>query len=638
MREQQQQRYRELYEHTSDGVFLLDVMEDGRFRIMGFNPAEVRLIGLSNDEVYGKYVDELFPPEVSSALIANYARCAQRAAPISYEEVLDVPAGRRSFNTTLVPVLDAGGRVHRIIGVAHDVTKERAAVEALRVSEERFRQLAENIREVFWMRDVESNELLYISPGYELVWGLPPDTIMANPMAWRAAIHPDDRARVEALDPRTRLEPTDSTYRIVRADSSERWVRARTFPVRRADGETYRVVGVADDITELVRAEERLRQAQKLEAVGQLAGGVAHDFNNLLMVVLSYSDLLMHTLAPDDPRYADLSEIRRAAESAADLTRQLLAFSRKQVIQPKLIDLAQTFLPMAKMLQRLIGEGVELVLNTAPSTGTIRADASQVEQIIVNLAVNARDAMMPDGGKLVLETSNVDIRATDELGIPAGPYVLLTAKDTGAGMDGPTQARIFEPFFTTKEVGRGTGLGLATVFGIVEQSGGTIRVESAPGKGSTFSIYFPRVADVLPAGASEASASTAGGKAAGNETILLVEDDHQVREATRAILRRLGYGVLDAQNAGEALLSCEQHQGPIHLLLTDVVMPRMSGRQLAERLAPLRPEMKVLYMSGYPDASFGDGNVIDEGTAFIAKPVSPEALGAKVREVIDARR
>ena len=633
MRGEQEQRYRELYEYTSDGVFLLDVVEGGRFRIMGFNPAEARLIGISNDEVYGKYIDELFPPEVSAAVLANYRRCVERAAPISYEEVLDVPAGRMSFFTTLVPVLDAGGRVHRIIGVARDVTNERAAVEALRASEERFRQLAENIREVFWLLDTASNALLYVSPGYELVWGLSRESVLADPKSWRAVVHREDRARIEAADALSRREPTDTTYRIVRPDGSERWIRSRTFPVCGGDGQAYRVVGVADDITELVRAEERLRQAQKLEAVGQLAGGVAHDFNNLLSVVLSYSELVMNTLAPEDPRHADVSEIRRAAERAADLTRQLLTFSRKQVIQPKLMDLAHTVLPMAKMLQRLIGEGVELVLNAAASTGIIRADAGQLEQIVVNLAVNARDAMRPDGGKLVLETTNVELGANDATGLPAGPYVLLTAKDTGAGMDGPTQARIFEPFFTTKEVGKGTGLGLATVFGIVEQSGGAIRVESAPGKGSTFSIYFPRVCESLSAPAvSDASVSVSGG----TETILLVEDDQQVRDVTRAILRRFGYVVLDAQNAGEALLSCEQHQGPIHLLLTDVVMPRMSGRQLAERLAPLRPEMKVLFMSGYPDASFREGNVIEAGTSFIAKPLTPETLGAKVRAVIDA--
>jgi len=625
-------RHRELYEHTSDGVFLLDVTGDGRFRIAGFNPAEERLVGLSSAEVSGRFIDELLPVEVARPLLANYRRCVERTATIHYEEVLDLPAGRRWCVTTLVPVLDAAGRVHRIIGVARDVTEERTALEALRASEARFRQLAETIREVFWIVDAATRSLLYVSPAYEAIWGRPCESLRGAPASSATAIHPEDRDRVAALSAKYPGEPTDVTYRILRPDGSERWIRDRSFPVRHDDGPATRIVGIAEDVTDFVRTEEQLRQAQKLEAVGQLAGAVAHDFNNLLSVVLSYADTLFESMATDDPRRDDAAEIRRAGERAADLTRQLLDFSRQQVVQPRLMSFGHTVLSMEKMLRRLISLNVELVLDLAPSTGSVWADPGQIEQVIVNLAVNARDAM-PEGGRLVLATFNVTVGAADPSGVAPGAYVLLTARDTGVGMDTATRTRIFEPFFTTKGPGKGTGLGLSTVFGIVQQNGGAIRVDSAPGEGATFRLYFPRACDssaTLPA-SPEAEVTSVG-----TETVLVAEDDEQVRSLALSILRRLGYTVLHAQNAGEALLVCEQHDGPIHLLLTDVVMPRMSGRQLAERLAPVRPEMKVLYMSGYPDDSVVRRDVLETRIAFLHKPITPATLGAKVRQVIDS--
>lgn len=395
------------------------------------------------------------------------------------------------------------------------------------------------------------------------------------------------------------------------------------------------VQGIARDVTERKQLEEQLRQSQKLEAVGQLAGGVAHDFNNLLTVINGYSDLLLRKLGKEDAMRLNVEEIKKAGERAAALTRQLLAFSRKQVLQPKVLKLNAVVADVEKMLRRLIGEDIDLLTVLEPSLGQIKADPGQIEQVILNLVVNARDAM-PQGGKLTIETSNVDLtteyerRRTD---IKPGKYVMLAVSDSGTGMDAETQARIFEPFFTTKEKGKGTGLGCSTVYGIVKQSEGNIWVYSEIGKGTTFKVYLPRIdGEVQVDGAHESPFELRRGR----EIVLLTEDETPVRRLTRMILEMNGYEVLEATNGNEALAIYKKHRGRFDLIVTDVVMPNMSGPELARTLEALSPGIKVLYLSGYTDDAIVRHGLLDQKMAFLQKPFTPDALLRKVREVLDA--
>ena len=388
---------------------------------------------------------------------------------------------------------------------------------------------------------------------------------------------------------------------------------------------------------ELAQTQGQLEQAQKMDAIGRLAGGVAHDFNNLLTVILGRTDILLTQIKAEDPLRRGIALIQRTAGRAAELTKQLLAFSRKQVLEAVVLDLGVVTTDMKEMLARLIGEDIALVTNLAATLGHVKADRGQIEQVVMNLAINARDAM-PQGGQLVVETANADL--DDEyvrrnVGSRPGPHVMLAVSDSGVGIPRELQRHIFEPFFTTKEQGKGTGLGLATVYGIVKQSGGYIEVDSEPGRGTTFRIYLPRVDSASPAAERSPRAAAPTG---GTETILLVEDEDGVRELARDILRSSGYTVLEGRNGAEGLLLGERHQGALDLLLTDVVMPRMSGRELAERMVSLRPELSVLYMSGYTDDAVIRHGVLGSDTAFLQKPFTPAALVQRVRETLDQAR
>lgn len=421
------------------------------------------------------------------------------------------------------------------------------------------------------------------------------------------------------------------------ATGENRWFDVVKVPLRSAATADCYALGIATDITNRRQLEEQLRQAQKMEAVGLLAGGVAHDFNNMLTAIMGRTDLLLEETGPADPHQSDMLEIRRAAQRAAELTHQLLAFSRRQVLQPKVFDLNALIGEVLSMVRRLIGEDIVLRAVNGAERATIKADPGQIEQVLVNLALNARDAM-PRGGSLTIETSDVTIEESADpqyLPLAPGRYVLVSMSDTGFGMSAETRSHMFEPFFTTKKPGQGTGLGLATAYGIVKQSGGHIGVYSEPGLGTTFRVYFPRVQ--IAAEVRIEPAPVAPSRLRGRETILVVEDEDAVRQVTCTILEKRGYQILVASTGDEALQLALQYRGPIHLLLTDVVMPGMSGRDLAERLGPLRPETRVLFVSGYTsDAVVHHG--VEEGVPFLQKPFAPDSLAVKVREVLGSRK
>ncbi len=622
--------WNELFERAHDGVFLLDREADGSFVVRRFNPAEERLTGLRDSEVAGRKIEELLPPEVAAVLGANYRKCIETGHPISYTEEIALPTGNRSFATTLVPLRN--GR-DRVLGIARDITDQVETERALRVSEERFRQLAENVREVFWMIDSSRSQTLYVSSGYEAIWGRPIETVMANPTAWTDAIHPADRDRVLAALATKLLAGTyDETYRIVRPDGSERWIRDRAFPVR--SGAPGRFVGIAEDITQLRLAEERLRETQKIEAIGRLASGVAHDFNNILAVILANCQFLMEDLPLSDPRRQDALNISQAAERAVALTRQITAFSRKQVLAPRVIAVNCALDNLWKMVRRIIGEDIRVELVLDPRVGNICVDVAQLEQVFLNLVINARDAM-PAGGTMTIETGNVDLAGDDVTthpGAKAGRYAMIAVTDTGVGMDPKVMARIFEPFFTTKEPGMGTGLGLSTAHGIVQQSGGYIWAYSEPGVGSTFKVYLPRVDESADAPVPREEHAWRPA----TETVLLLEDDDLVRSAVLRILTSRGYQVLEARTPDEARFVCETHPNEIHMLLSDVVMPGTSGPDIAQQLVAIRPSLRVLFMSGFTDHAIVCRGLLDPGVHFIQKPFAPAALANKLRAILDA--
>jgi len=486
-----------------------------------------------------------------------------------------------------------------------------------------------------WELDLAADRLEW-SDSLAAIFGLSPAQAPTTMAGFTAVIHPEDRAAARASMDRAINEKTDivNEFRTVWPDGTVHWIAGRARLVSDGEGTATRIIGVAMDIGERKFLEEQLRQSQKMEAIGQLAGGVAHDFNNLLTVIQGYADLVLVTMTADDRRRTDVDEIVKAATRAAGLTRQLLAFSRKQVLQPALVDVNSLVGNTSRMLRRLIGEHVELATNLSSDLDPVYADSGQLEQILMNLAINARDAM-PDGGRLSIETAMVvldDSRTIQHVRVKPGSYVMLAVVDSGTGMDEQTKERIFEPFFTTKERGHGTGLGLATVYGIVRQSGGYISVETKPGGGATFKVFLPRAEATSPGDMPVAQAEPAP---TGSETLLLVEDEEAVRFLSRSLLERAGYRVLDAEGPRQAEDVFRQHADAIDLLVTDIAMPGSTGPSLFARLSAERPSLKVLYMSGYPDEGMVHQAGLPPKVEFLQKPFTAEALMFKVREALD---
>ncbi|HLP41603.1 MAG TPA: PAS domain S-box protein, partial [Fibrobacteria bacterium] len=553
------------------------------------------------------------------------------------------------FEVRLRPLAGPDGRPDGAMGLALDVTELRRAEEELRRSKEQMRTVVAGAPIILFALDKKGTYTLTEGRGLEAM-GLKPGEHLGK------SVFDIHRANPQmALNVRRALSGESFTSVV---QIGPQWFETHYSPVFEGYDEVTGVIGVAINVTDrkgaedaLRRSEEQLRHSRKMEAIGRVAGGVAHDFNNLLTAITGYTELLLVDAGQDGGEGQDsegtrksLEEIRKAAERATALTRQLLAFSRKQVLSPKVLGLNQVVGDMDKMLRRLIPENIELVSILAPALGEVYVDPGQMEQVILNLALNARDAM-PKGGQLTLETANVDLdahTARGELFLVPGPYVLLSVSDTGIGMDDQVKAHLFEPFFTTKEEGKGLGLGLSAVYGIVKQSGGTIQVESEKGKGTTLKVYLPRAEK----GASMRRPPRPVESLHGEETVLLVEDEEAVRTLIREILAMHGYRVLEARSGGEAILVSQRHDGPLHLLLTDVVMANMSGQELADHLRPLRPEMKVLYISGHSeDTVFGDAGGMKPGpsadirgsAAFLAKPFTPKTLALKVREVLESK-
>ncbi len=604
--------------------------------LLEMNPAGLRMIEADSlAQVVGRSVLDLVRPEDRAAFADLTARVLRGETGSLEFEIQGIKGTRRVLETHAVPFHGGPGGV-KVLGLTRDITERKRTEAALSESEARTQLLIRSSNIGLWDWNLLTNDV-YFSAEWKSQLGFTDAELPNRFEEWEGRLHPEDReATLTAI--KGFLESRDSDYevefRLRHKVGSWVWILARANLERDAGGRPVRMMGCHIDVTERKHLEVQLRQAQKMEAVGQLAGGVAHDFNNLLTIISGYSEVLLSTLPAGDPVRASVKAISEAGARAASLTRQLLAFSRQSVLEPKVLDLNAIVQETGDMLRRLIGEDVLLTTVLDPKLSRVKVDPSQVEQVLMNLAVNARDAM-PKGGKLTIETGNVELDdryAATHADRRSGRHVLLAVSDTGSGMSPEVKARIFEPFFTTKGVGKGTGLGLAMVFGAVKQSGGSIDVYSELGLGSTFKIYLPAAAD--QASSPEKRDSSVVG---GTETILLVEDEDGVRALALLVLQRHGYTVLAASDGTDAMRVIEQHRGHIDLLVTDVVMPGMDGRELAEGLRPRFPQMKVLFSSGYTDDAVVRHGVLHDSVFFLQKPYSPFSLAKKVRDVLDKK-
>jgi PAS domain S-box-containing protein len=627
-------RFRVLVEQVRDyAIFMVD--PDGRPTT--WNEGVRRLLGYEEREFLGQHGVTLFTPEDRSrGEPERELRTAAEEGRASDDRWLVRKDGSRFWATGITArINDAAGRLIGFSKVFRDLTDEKEAQDRLRDSEERLRVALRAARMGIWRWHLPTNTQR-VDGSMARLLGLGEGEVVESYEQFREHIHPDDRERVDAAFAQAAQNGGDMhvEFRVVWPDGTLRWLSDHGEVVRDGSGEPEYLTGAAVDVTERKLAEERLIQAQRMDAVGHLAGGVAHEINNMMTVILGFSSMLLDNLAADDGQAAELRQIHRAASRAATITNQLLAFSRRQQLRPEVLDLNELIRGTEHILRRVLGEDKAFVVDLSEGLGHVRADRGQLEQVLLNLTLNARDAM-PTGGTFTVSTTNATFstrdpafRAEDEL--PAGSYVRLSVSDTGHGMDAATQARIFEPFFTTKPVGQGSGLGLATVFGIVRQSGGTVRLRSDPGEGATFSIYLPLVpVEVVPP---KRGRQTARGER-GSGTVLVVEDEAQVREYTCRVLAAHGYHCVEAANGVEALDIVQESGKRIDAVVTDVVMPGLGGGALAKRLAKLRPAVPVLFTSAYAGEDVVRRGLISEDAPFLQKPFAPEALIAKVQDL-----
>ncbi|HLK64579.1 MAG TPA: PAS domain S-box protein [Bryobacteraceae bacterium] len=631
-----EERYKLIAENAADVIWLWDLKEN---RPTYVSPSVLRLRGFSAEEVMAQPLERAMPDDTFQMIVRQTkeriaaVESGDETARIHTNEVeyFRKDGSRVTAERVTTLISNEEGKVRHILGVSRDITERKRIENALRKSEEKFSSAFQSSPAGITLADLRTGSYLEVNGTFEQITGYRRDEVIGR--SW-------EELRLWT-DPSNRDEA-------VRRLLNERSLRNWEFKFRRKNGDVGDGLISADlieiegnlcaitatiDITERIQLENQLRQAQKLESIGRLAGGVAHDFNNLLTVIMGHGELLLRSAGATDTFRQNIEEIRKAAERAAGLTQQLLAFSRKQTIAPRPLDLNNVVKDAERMLRRLIGEDIEVVTTLDPLLGRVMADPEQVYQVMMNLVVNARDAM-PDGGVLRISTMNVDVshnEATMQQDAKSGRYVVMVVKDNGTGMDETIRQHIFEPFFTTKEQDKGTGLGLSTVYGIMRQSGGWVDVWSESGVGSSFKLYFP----AIDACSVQESAETAAAvRLAGGGTLLVVEDQEAVRRLMTTILTDYRYEVIEAANGDEALAASERHAGEIHLLLTDVVLPGMNGKEVADRLKMSRPDMKVLFTSGYTEDVIGHRGVLDPGVAYLAKPFSPDRLAAKVREVL----
>ena len=616
------------------GYWELDV----RANRVRWSEESCRLLGLPITErtrTWDEFLEIVHPDD--RPLVAACRARAMRGEPMSRVafRVLGADGDVRYAEAASEAIRDEHGQTTLTVGAVQDVSDRKRAEDVLRGSEERLRLALRATGLGPWDWDMTTNNVEFW-PEWKRQLGYEPDEIANQYEEWESRLHPEDRDRVltalrgylDDREPEYALE-----FRLRHKDGTYRWIYTRGVVLRDSSGERTHMIGCHLDITERKQLEEQHRQSQKMQAIGQLAGGIAHDFNNLLIVISGYAEQIAQELGPSHRSQRDLDDIRAAADGAANLTRQLLAFSRRQILQPQVLDPNQVLRRVERLLGRTLGEDITLVMNLR-AAGRVSADPGQIEQVILNLAVNARDAM-PKGGRLTIDTADAEVDADDVIhhhGATVGKHVSITVTDTGTGMDEDTRAHLFEPFFTTKAVGRGTGLGLATVYGIVKQSGGSIWVSSEPARGTTFEIYLPVASGGLEARAPSVDMQ----RLRGTETVLVVEDQAEVRTTIEKTLRPFGYSVLVAANGSDAVTVARAHDAAIHLMLTDVVLPGASGRDIARRVLEDRPSVRVLYMSGYTEDAIHHHGIFDPGLAFIQKPFTGDALVRKIREVMDA--